>query len=214
MNTFVGKVLKVWWSKTLEMKPPLWGVYIDNDSETNQKSYDTHLWAFLQSKNDSVTKIVLRHKGWLKNNSMNPWVKETNSFFISFSTRKVYIIENTLQSHRRSKHWQHWVTLYNDKYFFNYTKRHMKCWLHLWEKREVWTLQTGDKRDKRECRGQFYWSGRNLADPMLLSSYLRVPSCLSGISTLEIWEQFYTNFLHVIIRLLLLGMGAGDTGDH
>ena len=40
---------------------------------------------------------------------------------------------------------------------------------------------------------------------MLLSSYLRVPSCLSGISPLEIWEQFYTNFLHVIIRLLLQG---------
>ena len=72
---------------------------------------------FLQSKNDSVTKIVLRHKGWLKNNSLNPWVKETNSFFISFSTQKVYIIENTRQSHRRSKHWQHWVTLHNNKWY-------------------------------------------------------------------------------------------------
>ena len=73
-----------------------------------------------------------------------------------------------------------------------------------------------EKRDKRESVGSSFigLAGRNLADPMLLSSYLRVPSCLSGISTLEIWEQFYTNFLPVIIRLLLLGMGSQDTGDH
>ena len=133
------------------MKPPLWGVYIDNDSETNQKSYDTHLWAFLQSKNDSVTKIVLRHKGWLKNNSLNPWVKETNSFFISFSTQKVYIIENTRQSHRRSKHWQHWVTLHNNKWYifsiFQKSRLNVDCIGGRREKSERYRLETRETRE-------------------------------------------------------------------
>ena len=123
-------------------------------------------------------------------------------------TNILLIFQLTLQCHNSNK------TLNTFQHSPDTTPLSLSLLKHLEISRLCSTLDMNitrrELRTLRQCREQFYWSAGNLADPMLLSSYLRVPSCLSGISTLEIWEQFYTNFLPVIIRLLLLGSPAAQ----